>query len=187
MKYTAITLSVFSLFVILQNTSCMHGNKYVKETQMLDSMQTIVGKADSAVKTIDSVRITGYAIHVMEDDQLIQMTHTDSMSPAATAIFRNFNGVRWSLLTVAGKRGPLLAELGKSKMQLNHLSHDIQHNLVAADSVGFYVAFETRKASELIQVSDISVSEVNKQLPQYAALAPKADSLISLLKNHKKI
>jgi len=65
MKYTAFTLFSFCLFVLLQNTSCMRGNKYPKETQMLDSMQTFVVKADSAVKTIDSAKITNYANNVM--------------------------------------------------------------------------------------------------------------------------
>jgi hypothetical protein len=186
MKYTAFVLSLFSLFVILQNTSCIHANKYPKETQMLDSMQVFIAKADSAVKIIDSAKITNYAEQVEKDDQLLHLFHTDTMSSGAANIFRNFNAVRWSLLTVAGKRGPLVAELEKSQKQLKHLSHDLQHGLVTADSVEFYVAFETRRASELMQVSDMSVNDVNKQIPLYNALNPKADSLIALLKEHKK-
>jgi hypothetical protein len=186
MKYSAFALSLFSLLVILQNTSCT-GNKYPKETQMLDSMKTFVVKADSAAKTIDSAKITDYAKHVMNDNQLIEMMHIDTMSHGATSIFRDFNSIRWSFLTIAGRKGPLLKELEKSKNQLGHLSHDIQHNLVISDSVGYYVAFETKKAAELIQVTNMSVGEINKELPQYIALTPKADSLISLLKEHKKI
>jgi len=186
MKRTVFALSIFSLLVILQNTSCT-GNKYPKETQMLDSMKTFIAKADSAVKTIDSAKISGYATQVMNDDQLIQMMHVDTMSPGAASIFRSFNSVRWSLLTIAGKKGPLLIELEKSQNQLGHLSHDIRHNLVKADSVGFYVAFETKKASELMQVATMSVSEVNRQIPLYTMLLPKTDSLMALLKAHKKI
>lgn len=186
MKYTAITLFFFSLFVILQNTSCKLGNKFPKETQMLDSMQILVIKSDSAVKQIDSAKITGYARKAMDDNQLLQMNHIDSMSAGAAALFRDFNAVRWALLTVAGKRGPLLIELGKSQKQLSHLSHDIAHNLVAADSVPFYVAFETKKASELVQVSAACVDEVADKTPKYMALAPKTDSLISLMKEHQK-
>ena len=186
MKYTALTLSLFSLFIILQNTSCTHANKYPKETQMLDSMQVFVLKADSAVKTIDSAKIAGYANQVEKDNQILRMMNMDSMSPGATAIFRNLNSARWSLLGVAGKRGPLITELEKSQMQLKHLSHDIQHNLVNADSVGLYVAFETKKASELIQVANMSAGEVGRQIPVYMMFSPKADSLIVLLKEHKK-
>jgi hypothetical protein len=186
MKYTALTLSFFGLLAILQSTSCTHGNKYVKETQMLDSMEVFVVKADSAVKTIDSVKITNYAHQVEKDDGLIQMEHADSMSPGATSLLRSFNAVRWSLLSAAGKRGPLIRELEKSQQQIKHLSHDLQNNLVNADSVNYYVAFETKKASELIQVSEISVADVNRQIPIYNMLLPKTDSLMSLLGAHKK-
>jgi hypothetical protein len=186
MKYTAFALLFFSLFIIFNTTSCTTRNKYPKETQMLDSMQILVIKADSAVKQIDSVKISGYADHINKDVQMIPLYHADSMSAGASEIFKNLNSIRWSLLTVTGKKWPLLTELGKSQKQLSHLSHDINHNLVAADSVQFYVAYETKKASELVQVSAMSVDEVAKQLPLYDALAPKADSLISLLKEHKK-
>jgi hypothetical protein len=186
MKYAAIVLFLLSAFVVLNTTSCTSGNKYAKETQMLDSMQILVIKADSAVKAIDTAKIAGYADHVIKNMQMIPLFHADSMSPEAAQIFRSFNGVRWSLLTVTGRRGPLLNELGKSQKQLNHLSHDIKHNLVTADSVQFYVAFETKKAAELVQTSAMSVDEIKKQIPLYNMLAPKADSLISLLKEHKK-
>jgi hypothetical protein len=186
MKYTVFALSFFSLFVILQNTSCMYSNKYPKETQMLDSMQIFITKADSAVKTIDSAKIASYANNVMKDNQLLTISHVDSVSTEATTIFKNLNTVRWSLLTIAGKRGPLLIELEKSQKQLHHLSHDLKDNLVSADSVKYYVAYETKRASELMQVADMSIDDLNKQLPVYNALKPKADSLISLLENHKK-
>lgn len=186
MKYTALALSFFSLVVLMQNTSCVQKNKYPKETQMLDSMQIFVVKADSAVQKIDSAKISADAQQIEKDDQLIRLANIDSMSSAASAIFRDFNATRWQLLTIAGKRGPLLRELEKSKKQLKSLSHDLQHGVINADSVGYYVAFETKRASELIQVSDMSVDEINKEMPIYITLAPKADSLISLLKNRKK-
>lgn len=186
MKYTALALSLFSVFIISQNTSCMHANKYPKETQMLDSMQVFVMKADSAVKTIDSAKIAGYANQVEKDNQLIQMARVDSMSPGATSIFRDLNRIRWSFLTIAGRRGPLITELEKSQKQLKHLSHDLAHNLVNADSAKYYVAFEAKRASELVQVANMSAEEATRQTPIYTALCPKGDSLISLLKAHKK-
>lgn len=187
MKYIAFTLSFFSLFVILEGTSCKHANKYVKETQMLDSMNIFVAKADSAVKTIDSVKISNYANQVEKDNELLQMEHVDSMSPAATSIFRKFNAARWSLLIVAGKKGPLIKELEKSETQLKHLSHDLQHGLITnADSVGYYVAFETKRASELVETSNLSIGEMNRQIPIYNTLLPQTDSLMNLLKEHKK-
>lgn len=187
MKYAATTLFFFSLFIMLQNTSCKFGNKYPKETRYLDSLQILVIKADSAVKAIDSAKITGYANAIMKDNQLIQLAHIDSMSPSSAAIFRDFNTVRWTLLTVAGKRGPLLLELRKSQKQLNHLSHDISNSIVTKDSVDIYVAFESKKASELVQASEISVAEVMQEIPKFTMLAPKADSLIGLINEHKKI
>lgn len=187
MKYTSFILCFFSLFVILQNTSCVKGNKYPKETQMLDSMQVFVAKADSAVKTIDSAKIANYANNIVKNDQLLTLSHIDSMSPGAASIFKDLNAVRWSLLSVNGKRGPLLTELEKSQKQLNHLSHDLKYNLVKADSVQFYIAFETKRASELVETSDISIAELEKQIPAYNTLMPKADSLMLLLKERKKI
>ncbi len=186
MKYVSFVLFFFSALVVLNNTSCSSGNKHPRETQMLDSMQILVIKADSAMKTIDTSKIATYADHINKDMQMIPLFHADSMSPGAAQIFRNFNGVRWQLLTVTGKRGPLLNELGKSQKQLSHLSHDIKNNLVTGDSVQFYVAFETKKAAELVQTSAYSIDMLKKQLPEYEMLAPKADSLISLLKEHKK-
>jgi len=186
MKYTALTLSFFALFIILQNTSCTRGNKYLKEIQMLDSMQTFITKADSAVKAIDSAKITGYVHQVEKVDGMIQMEHADSMSPGASSIVRSFNAVRWSLASIAGKRGPLLRELEKSQAQMKHLSHDLHDNLVNKDSVSYYVAFETKKASELVEVSNFSVATMNQEIPVYNLLQPKADSLMSLLKDHKK-
>lgn len=186
MKYPAFALLFFSLFTVLHNTSCTSGNKFPKETQKLDSMQILVIKADSAVKAIDTAKLTDYINHIVKDLELIPMAHADSMSPEAAEIFRSFSGVRWQLQTVTGRRGTLLTELGKSQKQLDHLSHDMKHNLVASDSVLFYVAFETKKASELVQVSAMSAEMVKEQLPKYAMLQPKADSLISLLKEHKK-
>ena len=121
MKYTSVVLSLVSIFIILQNTSCIRGNKYPKETKTLDSLQILVVKADSAVKTIDSAKIAGYGNHIMNDMQLLQMAHVDSMSGAAADVFRNFNELRWSLATIAGKRGPLLIELGKSEKTINSL------------------------------------------------------------------
>ncbi len=165
----------------------MHGNKYPKETKMLDSLQTLVIKADSAVKTIDSAKIAGYGNHIMNDLQLLQMAHVDSMSSASADIFRNFNELRWSLATIAGKRGPLLIELGKSEKQLIHLSHDLQHSLVPADSAQIFIANESKKASELMQVSNMSMQSIATQVPRYQILALKADSLISQVKEHKKI
>ncbi|HTB31223.1 MAG TPA: hypothetical protein VK808_04305 [Bacteroidia bacterium] len=187
MKRTAFALSFLCIIILLQNTSCVNGNKYRKEAQMLDSLQILVIKADSDVIKIDSAKITGYGNHVMNDMQLLQMNHTDSMSSASAEIFRNFNQLRWSLLTTAGKRGPLLRELAKSQKQLSHLSHDLQHNMVPADSAQIFIANESKKAEELVQVSNMSVTEVTKLVPLYISLAPKADSLISLVQNHKKI
>jgi len=186
MKHTAITLLFFPLFVVLESTSCTSGSKYLKETRMLDSMQVFLVQADSAVKTIDSAEIAGYANQVEKDNGMIQMEHIDSMSPGASSIFRSFNAVRWSLLSVAGKRGPLITELEKSQQQIKRLSHDLQHNLLNADSVNYYVAYEAKRASELIQVSEISVNEAKRQVPIYTALLPKTDSLMSLVKEHKK-
>jgi len=187
MKYPVFALSLFSLFVILQGTSCVRGNKYPKETRMLDSLQILVVKADSAVITIDSAKLTGYGNHILNDMQLLQMGHVDSMSSASADIFRNFNQVRWALVTTAGKRGPLLTELNKSQKQLIHLSHDLQHNLVPADSAQFFISMESKKASELVQVTNISIQSIASELPRFLLLAPKADSLISLVQNHKKI
>jgi hypothetical protein len=186
MKYIALALSIFSLFVISLNTSCVHGNKYPKETLMLDSLQILVIKADSDVVKIDSAKITGYGNHIMNTLQLLQMAHIDSMSPGAAAIFRDFNAIRWSLLTIAGKRGPLLIELGKSQKQLSHLSHDLKQNLVASDSVSYYVNVEAKRASELVQVSNMSFSEMKRELPLYTLTSPKVDSLLGLVKEHKK-
>ncbi len=186
MKYISVTLLFSLVLVIMLNSSCQFGNKYPKETQMLDSMQILVMKADSAVKMMDSAKITSYSRKVMDYNQLIEMNHMDSMSAGAAAIFRDLNTIRWSLLTVAGKRGPLLNELEKSKKQLSHLSHDVSHNLVASDSIQFYVAFETKKAAELVQVSAMSADQISNQVPKYMSLTPKADSLMLLLKDHKK-
>jgi hypothetical protein len=91
MKYPVFVLSCFSLLIILQNTSCIRGNKYPKETRMLDSLQILVVKADSAVTTIDSAKITGLSNHIMNDLQLIKMNHIDSMSSAAADV-TNFAG-----------------------------------------------------------------------------------------------
>jgi len=184
MKYPIFILSLLVLFITL-NTSCTQGNKYMKETQMLDSIQLLIIKADSGVKTIDSAKIEGYANHVMMDVQLLKMWHKDSMGSSAAEIFRDCNAIRWALMTDAGRRGPLLMELEKSQKQISHLVHDLHHNLVPKDSAAFYVSFETKKATELIQVSTMSVSDVSRQMPLYNALAPRADSLISLLQNHK--
>src|SRR6185312_11327853 len=173
MKYTSFVSLLFVLFVGFQTTSCNSGNKYVKETRMLDSMCVFVTKADSAVKMMDSSKISGYAHQVEKDDQLIHLAKVDSMSPEATEIFRNFNMVRWSLLTAAGKRGPLIRELEKSQQQIKHLSHDLQHNSIKSDSAAFYVSFEIKKASELIEVADISINNVSKQTALYTALLPK--------------
>lgn len=186
MKYTSFALTLFVLFIGFQSTSCTSGNKYVKETHMLDSMEIFVTRADSAVKTIDSTKIANYAHQVEKDDQLIHLANIDSMSLGATAIFRNFNLVRWSLLTLAGRRGPLIRELEKSQQQIKHLSHDLRHNLVKQDSANLYVAFETKKASELIEVATISSSDASRQTAQYMALLPKTDSLMTLLQEHKK-
>lgn len=186
MKYTSFTVLLFVLFTGLQTISCTSGNKYVKETRMLDSMGVFVTRADSAVKIIDSTKLANYAHQVEKDDQLIHLANLDSMSPGATAIFRDFNSVRWSLLTIVGKRGPLIRELEKSQQQMKHLSHDLQHNLVKSDSAAFYVAFETKKAAELVEVANISVSDAGKQTSMYTALLPKTDSLMTLLQAHKK-
>jgi hypothetical protein len=187
MKKTSFLLALFSIIIVFQNISCDTGNKYPKETQSMDSLQILVIKADSAVKAIDSTKITTCTNHINKDMELIQMSHTDTMSAEATAIFRNFNGIRWALLTDEGKIKPLLTELEKSKKQLDHLSHDMKHGLVAEDSAKIFVSFETHKANELIQVSQMSIMDINRQLPLYVLLVPKADSLIYLLKNHKKI
>jgi hypothetical protein len=186
MKHTSFALVLFVLFIGFQTTSCTWGNKYVKETRMLDSMLVFVAKADSAVKTMDSVKISNYAHQVEKDDELIKMAKVDSMSSVATDIFRNFNMVRWSLLTAAGKRGPLIRELEKSQQQITRLSHDLQHNSIKADSAAFYVSFETKRASELIEVADISINDVSKQTAIYTILLPKTDSLMNLLQEHKK-
>jgi len=187
MKYSSVALSLFSIFIILQYTSCIRGNKYPKETRMLDSLQMLVVKADSAVKTIDSAKIAGYGNHIMNDMQLLQMAHVDSMSSPSADIFRNFNQLRWTLTTIAGKRGPLLTELAKSEKQLIHLSHDLQNNLVPADSAQFFISIESKKATELVQVSNMSIQSMITQTPRYQLLAPMADSLIALVKDHKKI
>jgi hypothetical protein len=187
MKYITSFSAFFIFIIILQNTSCVNGNKYAKEEQSLDSLQILVIKADSVVKSLDSVKISDCTAQINKDLQLISMWHIDSMSGGAASIFKDFSGVRWSLLTDIGKKRPLLMELEKSQNQLDHLSHDLRHNLVRADSVKIYIAFETQKAVELVQASYMSVGDVNRQLPLYTAIAPKADSLMTLLKNHKKI
>lgn len=186
MKYTSFIVFLFVILIAFQTTSCTSGNKYVKETHMLDSMGIFVTRADSAVKTIDSTKIASYAHQIEKDDQLIHLANMDSMSSGATAIIRNFNMVRWSMLTAAGKRGPLILELEKSQQQIKRLSHDLEHGLVKSDSAAFYVAFETKKAAELIDVANFSVTDVNKQTSFYTALLPKTDSLMVLLQAHKK-
>lgn len=187
MEKTSSVLSLFSFFILFQSISCVTGNKYPKETQAMDSLKVLVVKADSTIKTIDTTKILTYSTHINKDMELIQMSHTDTMSAEAAVVFRNFNAIRWSLLTDEGKIKPLLTELEKSKNQLDHLSHDLKHGLVADDSAKIFVSFEANKAAELVQVSQMSAMDVSRQLPLYLVLAPKADSLISLLKNHQKI
>ncbi|HSY76518.1 MAG TPA: hypothetical protein VK890_06665 [Bacteroidia bacterium] len=182
---TAI-LIMFAGSIALTNTSCT-SNKYAKQATALDSLNRLLHKADSALSSIDTTKIKKYSDHVMTSVELIKMAHKDSMSAGAATIFRNYNALRWEFETFLGKRAVIKTEMHKSMDQLDHLSHDLRNNLIKSDSVaGFYNA-ETKRANLLLEGERMSIDKLNNQLPLYNLIAPQADSLISLVKNHKDI
>jgi len=180
-------LGGFTMSVVIFSTSCKHGADYIKQTKTLDSLTSLVHKADSTLTVVDTVTIKKCADHVMVSLQLIKMAHKDSMSKGAAEIFRNFSSVRWQLETFMGRRNVMMIEMRKSMDQLTHLSHDLKLDLIKADSVPIYYGAEAKKATLLIESEKIGIQTLNTQLPLYYLIAPQADSLISLVKAHKEI
>jgi len=180
-------LSTMVLALCLFNTSCKPSVDYTKQVAVLDSLSKSLHIADSSLTKVDTVTIKTDANNIMKDLELIKMAHKDSMSKGAAEIFRNFSGVRWQLETFMGRRTVMRIEMGKSMGQLNHLSHDLKNNLIKADSVGLFYGAEVKKAGLLIESEKASIEMLNGQLPLYNLIAPQADSLISLVKNHKEI
>ncbi|HXP52642.1 MAG TPA: hypothetical protein VN922_21995 [Bacteroidia bacterium] len=183
----ACLLGGLVISVVMFSTSCKHGGDYIKQTKTLDSLTSLVHKADSTLTVVDTATIKKCANHVMESLQLIKMAHKDSMSKGAAEIFRNFSSVRWQLETFMGRRAVMMIEMRKSVDQLTHLSHDLKLDLIKADSVPIYYGAEVKKATLLIESEKIGVQTLNAQLPLYYLIAPQADSLIALVKAHKEI
>ncbi|MGP8214197.1 MAG: hypothetical protein ACLQQ4_01400 [Bacteroidia bacterium] len=171
----------------LTNTSCTDGNKFKKKATTLDSLASLLHKADSTLSTIDTATIKKDDDHVMISLQLIKLAHRDSMSAGAASIFRNFSSIRWQLETFLGRRRVMMIEMGKSMNQLAHLSHDLKFNLIKADSVPVYYNTEVKKATLLLESEKTSMESLNNQLPLYNLILPQADSLTSLIKKHKEI
>src|ERR1700739_4186502 len=178
----ACLLGGLVISVVMFSTSCKHGGDYIKQTKTLDSLTSLVHKADSTLTVVDTATIKKCANHVMESLQLIKMAHKDSMSKGAAEIFRNFSSVRWQLETFMGGRAVMLVKMRKSVDQLTHLSHDLKLDLIKADSVPIYYGAEVKKATLLIESEKIGVQTLNAQLPLYYLIAPQADSLIALVK-----
>jgi len=177
----------FCILISLTNTSCKQGNNYPKETAVLDSLNRQIHSADSALMTVDTATIRKDADHVMASMELIKMAHKDSMSKESADIFRSFYSARWEMETFLGRRRVMIVEMHKSMDQLTHLSHDLKSNLIKADSVPVYYNQEAKRAGLLIESEKMSMAKLNAQLPLYQYVAPKADSLMSLIKNHKDI
>ncbi len=184
-----LTVMLFCIGSIIAhtNTSCKQGNNYTKQTATLDSLNRLVHIADSALTVVDTVKIKNCNDHIMTALELIKMAHKDSMSKSSAEIFRNFSAVRWELATFLGRRTVMLIEMRKSMDQISHLSHDLKFNLIKADSVPIYYQQEVKRASLLVESEQIGMAKLNSQLPLYGLIAPQADSLISLIKNHKDI
>ena len=178
---------LLGLIITITNSSCKQGNKHPKETTVLDSLNLAVHKADSTLLTVDTLKIKKCTDHITMALELIKMTHKDSMSKSAADIFRSYSSVRWDLLTFTGRRNMMLLEMRNSINQLTHLSHDIKLNLITADSIPLFYGQETKKANLLIESEQLGIAKLNSTLPLYNLIAPKADSLISLIKNHKDI
>lgn len=169
------------------NTSCTQNTKYVKEVKTLDSLATQVRKADSLLSAVDTAKIKNYTNHIMVSVELIKMAHKDTMSAEAAAVFRSFTAIRWSLETFMGKRAVMQTEMHKSATQLAHLSHDLEHNLLKADSVSVFYNYEVKRAKELVETARFSLQTLNTQLPLYEQVVPQADSLIERVKKHEDI
>lgn len=181
----AVTLLVLSS-IVFTNTSCRRVD-YSKQVNSLDSINHLMHIADSSLQVVDTNLIKNDANHVMVDMQLVKMAHTDSMSKGAAEILRAFSSVRWQLETFMGRRSVMRIEMHKSMDQLSHLSHDLKNNLIKADSVPMYYAVEMKKASLLVESEKTSMQLLNNQLPLFNLIAPQADSLINLVKNHKDL
>ena len=185
---TVIALFIFTMAAIaLTNTSCKPSVDYSKQLAVLDSLNKSMHIADSSLAKVDTATIKKDANHVMMSLELIKMAHQDSMSKGAAEIFRNFSSVRWQLETFMGRRAVMRIEMGKSMIQLNHLSHDLKNNLIKADSAAIFYNVEAKKAGLLIESEKMSMQMLNGQLPLYNLIAPQADSLIALVKSHKEI
>ncbi|HTA81950.1 MAG TPA: hypothetical protein VK783_03395 [Bacteroidia bacterium] len=186
-KWVFGSLICLVVFIALSNTSCKQSNNYAKQTATLDSLNKAVHAADSVLSMVDTVRIKKCTDHITIALELIKMAHKDSMSKTSAEIFRNYSSVRWELLTFSGRRSFMLIEMHKSMDQLTHLSHDLKNNLIMADSVPIYYNQEVKRASLLIESEQMGMAKLNSQLPLYNLIVPQADSLISLIKNHKDI
>jgi hypothetical protein len=173
--------------LVLVNTSCKHENLYPKETATLDSISKALRSTDSLLTKTDSLKIKKCIDKVIIDLDYVKMLCKDTMSGGAADIFKNFNTTRWELQRFLGKKTVISAEIKKSIVQMDHLSHDMQNGLVQKDSVMVYYNFESKKGRELIEAARFGMDVVKMQMPINELIAPAADSLINRLKNHQKI
>jgi hypothetical protein len=162
---------VFSASIFL--SSCNNGSeRYRNEIAMLDSLVLALEKAEGQFKSIDSEKVvkTYSALNELleQTGELIK----DTLKKEEAVLLSDFRSIRKPLKEYKSRVTILKTEIGVTKDQLSHLSHDLRKGLMKEEDVDKNVQSEVTLAKTLLSSITIMASIIPQQLSKYDSLQP---------------
>lgn len=182
MKPKKINLFLVSFFLLTAILHSCKGTKYAKEVAGLDSLQMVLAKADSALKSIDTVKTNTYYIELKNNLSYIQNNYKDTMERELAIFLSDYRSVKKPLEIFNSERNQLIKDLEYSQEQIKNLIHDLKNNSIEENKVMEYYTMETEAANNIITSVNVMVDMVNEQVLQFEQRNSRVQEVVNELK-----
>lgn len=184
LRKTSLLLMSF-LFLTAILYSCKR-TKYAKEIASLDSLQTILSKADSTLNSIDTAKTNAYYLDAKNNLNYIQNNYKDTMERELAIFLSDYRSILESLESFNSERNQLLKELNYSQKQIENLIHDLKNNAVEKTKITEYYNTEIEAANELLPSVNAMVDMAKKQLTDYEQKNKRVLEIVNGLKQKER-
>jgi hypothetical protein len=179
MKRNSIALS--TLVLLLGLFSCTTSDNAVS-IQKVDSLLTVVERADSLFLSIDSAKVAESFSSFESTSKDFGKYFTDEYDSNWTTI-TSYANIKKPLRNYLRQYHDLRHELDYSRAQLLSLKQSLKTDVIPEDSIEYYVDSETGAVFMLEQSLSFIVNEASMELARYDSLQPV---MLSLLEMYRK-
>lgn len=176
-----ISISLLTLALLLSVFSCKTSDNQIS-IQKIDSLLTVVQRADSLFLSIDSTKVSESFSSFEATSKEFGKYFTDEQDSNWTTI-TSYANIKKPLRNFLRQYPDLRHEIDYSQHQLLSLKESLKAKKIPEDSVDYYVDSETGAVFMLEQSLSFIVNDAAIELRRYDSLQPL---MISLLEMYKK-